>query len=402
MESIEHLFDFGALPIETRLLLLLTKPQLSRADRESAQALMAETVNWPAFVQLANRHGVLSMVYQALKRENLKGLPATVTQELHAAVYQHRLRSLVLSGELARLAYAFSTRGIQMVSFKGPSLSEYIFADLTLRFSVDLDLMVSPKDLEAATQLLQENGYVLDFPRSPLTPRQREQFERISAHYEFFRSSNQVRVELHWKVSHNPYLFPNSSLPQVLARTQTVQIGGAQVGLLGPEDLLIYLILHATKHKWSQLKWLCDVTHLFRRLPPEHWQLLLQRTEEWNLQRPVSQGIFLAHLLYGLDVPGEVWAFEKADRRIRGLVQVALQDLLRVDPHAARPRLQKLHVSLYNFNLKKDWRYRWYNLLDLWQDPRDWDEVRLPDVLFPLYALLRPFLWSRRQRDRGD
>jgi hypothetical protein len=53
------------------------------------------------------------------------------------------------------------------------------------------------------------------------------------------------------------------------------------------------------------------------------------------------------------------------------------------------------HV-LYLTNLKKSPRYKWEALSKIMLLPEDWQELALPDSLFPLYGLLRPFLWLWR------
>jgi hypothetical protein len=41
-------------------------------------------------------------------------------------------------------------------------------------------------------------------------------------------------------------------------------------------------------------------------------------------------------------------------------------------------------------------RYKLKCLTSLYTSPRDWSFLRLPDLLFPLYFILRPFLWFWR------
>jgi hypothetical protein len=53
--------------------------------------------------------------------------------------------------------------------------------------------------------------------------------------------------------------------------------------------------------------------------------------------------------------------------------------------------------------LKKDLGYKWNVFTNHLLVPEDWVELPLPDALYPLYFLLRPFLGLRRiyQRWRG-
>jgi hypothetical protein len=58
--------------------------------------------------------------------------------------------------------------------------------------------------------------------------------------------------------------------------------------------------------------------------------------------------------------------------------------------------LGKVQHIFYWMTLKKDLRYKWNVFTNHLLVPEDWVELPLPDALYPLYFLLRPFLGLKR------
>jgi|GEM_PF-4188841 len=55
-----------------------------------------------------------------------------------------------------------------------------------------------------------------------------------------------------------------------------------------------------------------------------------------------------------------------------------------------------LTTRFYQMRLRKEWNYKLQAFTQLWVTMKDWDDLPLPDPLFFLYFLFRPFLWLRR------
>ena len=72
---------------------------------------------------------------------------------------------------------------------------------------------------------------------------------------------------------------------------------------LCPEDLLILLCVHGSKHAWEQLKWTCDVAELVRRRPTLDWSRILFQADEWGCRRIVLLGLGMANSFSTLSCP---------------------------------------------------------------------------------------------------
>ncbi|WP_410971925.1 nucleotidyltransferase family protein, partial [Salmonella sp. SAL4445] len=72
-----------------------------------------------------------------------------------------------------------------------------------------------------------------------------------------------VMVELHWRLagSDTPKRPDQGRFWQ---HRVSVSLAGTAVPNLPPEELLLTLCAHASKHTWGRLIWICDVAELLR------------------------------------------------------------------------------------------------------------------------------------------
>ena len=103
----------------------------------------------------------------------------------------------------------------------------------------------------------------------------------------------------------------------------------ASVQGLCPEDLLILLCVHGSKHAWEQLKWVCDVAELVRRRPALDWSRVLFQSNEWHCRRMVLLGLAMAHSLFDTVLPRMVLHEIQTDADIPGLIRRMPKQLLK-------------------------------------------------------------------------
>ena len=68
-----------------------------------------------------------------------------------------------------------------------------------------------------------------------------------------------------------------------------------------PEDLLLVLCLHGSKHCWERLAWICDVAELIGANPELDWNEIMRRSAALNIEKAVMLGLDLASEL--VDAP---------------------------------------------------------------------------------------------------
>lgn len=124
---------------------------------------------------------------------------------------------------------------------------------------------------------------------------------------------------------------------------------------LCPEDLLILLCVHGSKHAWEQLKWVCDVAELVRRRPALDWSRVLFQAGEWRCRRLVLLGLAMAHSLFDTAVPRTILQEIEADADIPILVRKMPKQLLKNPRHG----IDEDSADALYMTLKDSWFERW-------------------------------------------
>lgn len=292
-----ELFRLAAARPEHELLLLCAHRGSSPTIRERVAALARSTNDWDYLFLLARRHAVLPLLYKGL--ENVDGVPVDFRAKLREEFRKNATRNTLLAGELASLTRLFEAEGLPLLAYKGPALALAAFGDITLRRYVDLDVIVRHGDARRAGELLQSLGY--SKPEG-LTASHEQFLLRRQHNLAYTRDGGLMIVELHWEVA--PAHFAAVPIGEgVWARATSVKLFGTQVRCPSPEDLLLALAVHGTKHLWERLAWVCDVAALVNSQADFDWPYVQRRAREARVERMLSLVLRLAHGLAGAKLP---------------------------------------------------------------------------------------------------
>jgi putative nucleotidyltransferase-like protein len=124
---------------------------------------------------------------------------------------------------------------------------------------------------------------------------------------------------------------------------------------LAPEDLLIVLCVHGSKHVWEELKWVCDVAELLRSHQHLDWDRIFSNASAWRCRRLVSMGLSLAYRLLDAPLPGAVLARFSADSDVQ-LLSHRMPLTLLADRHAG---VHQSEAVMFYLSLKDSWWERW-------------------------------------------
>ena len=210
-----------------------------------------DDAEWAAVLKVAEEENVLPFAAERLRALDDECTQAHIERldEIHRKA---RLSNFVWTESLKSILMAFHHAGLPVIALKGPCLAERLYSDATLRTCYDLDLLVRQSDLARAEQLLIDLGF------SP------------NSHGDDYHrpwSRNALNLELHHNVE-NPLAF-GFDLDTAWARARCAQFHLAPVWLLAPADELLYLCLHAVRHRFDRLSLILDLTLAFRGLANE-------------------------------------------------------------------------------------------------------------------------------------
>ncbi len=372
---------------EQELLLSFARLSLPPACREKARALIREGVDWAVLSSVAERHGVTLLVQRHLSREAADLCPAPVLDQLASTARAIAALNMMLTAELAELLPDLEKAGCGPVVVKGPALAVAVYGDLSSRPFGDVDVVVEPSTRNRACDLLESRGYV----PAPPVPKAWQEAWRQSTHEQLFkREDSPLLVDLHWELTARGYGY-SMRLAEVRPRLERVNTGACEVWTLGPEDTLLFLCVHGTKHDWAVLSWLVDVAELVRGQAGLDWDAVVRWSRLPGRRRPVQLGLHLARRLLDAPVPASVLADGAPDPEIATLVAV-VEEAFR-DPSSVSGRgLWSQLVGSVWFRATETWPDRLRHLHEwlLMPRPPDYEWVSLPSWARPAYYAVRP------------
>jgi hypothetical protein len=316
-------FQEAALSPAHVLLLLLARTQPSESSDHEARALIAaESIDWDDFFALANAHGVVSLCHRALSRISPHSLPPDMHTRLQRAAMNMAMRNLEMTTELIRVSSLLERDGVQVITYKGPTLSALAYGGVGVRHFTDLDVIVPESQLVQAKTALTGIGYT-PFSDPEHRAVQQEDHDRSYQGYDLISPNQRIAVDLQMRFG---LRFSSFSLPfeTLWAGRGQVQFGDRTVNIPSMEDYLLALCAHGTQHRWGRLKWVCDLAELGRDARIS-WEVVFQRAEAMRITRMVIIGVLLAHEALDMPLPQSIRDRILADRRASRLALAAFR-----------------------------------------------------------------------------
>ena len=368
----------------------------NRADDPSVASLADEWnaavdhIEWRRVTLAAGSHGVLPLVYRQLKAA---GIAPDDLAPMRSEFYGNALNNLHLARELARVVGLLGGQSIEVIAFKGPVLALQAWGDLALRQFNDLDLLVHPGDAARAVEVLIADGYTaLTFDR--------QHPERSIARRcedEFMRPDSVAMIDLHWEL--NPSYFAYGPMGhEVWTRCESRRIEGVDVKTLGPADLVLFQAVHATKHGWINLGWICDFNAAMRALPEAEMSEVAEAARRSGCLRMLLLAIALAADVLDAPIPPEFSDAIRRDAAIAALTAGIERRLFATIGLRARPYSEWV-VPLRAITSVRG-RARFLASRAFTPNIDDFNFIGLPPPLHPLYYATRPLrlAWQQSRR----
>ena len=354
---------------DLRIRSLLEKPALE------------QPVDWQAVLRLAHEHGTSSLLYQNLSRF-AGAVPPAVLASLRERYQRNVHKSLFLARELIRILDCVGALGIDVIPYKGVVLSEIYYGDMALRQTGDMDLFVRKRDVTRIQDAARDLGYTQRVP----VPQDAEE-DYVASGYEcsFDSPAGPGLLEIQWALQPRFYAV-DFDMEGLFARAENVSVAGRQMKTPCAEDLLLVLCVHAAKHVWERLIWLCDIAQILKR-ENVNWDSVQSRARELGIRRIVSVTLLLAHRLLAAPIPSPIEKSIFADRAAGALAEEIATGLAAGDPNGVQ-QVSYFRLMMRLRERRAD-RLRFLARLTFTPGPGEWEAVRLPRVLFPLYRVVR-------------
>ena len=366
---------------EWSLLCAASSADPRESDLVRVRTVLERPIEWESVLRLAEQHGTSSLLYQNLAHL-ADAIPSAVLTSLRQRYERNVHKSLFLTRELIRILDCLDAIGVEVIPYKGVVLSEVYYGDMAMRQSGDMDLFVRKRDVARTKSAVRDLGFT---PRVPI-PEDAEA-DYIASGYEctFDSPAGKNLLELQWALQPRFYAV-DFEMDGLFERAVNVALAGRSVRTPSPEDLLLVLSVHAAKHVWGRLIWLCDIAQILKR-ENVNWKWVQSQAQELGIERILHITLLLANRLLATAIPAPLENPILADRAAH-----AFADEIAVAV-AAGVTYEEEKVSYFRLMMRlrerKTDRLRFLARLAFTPGPGEWETIRLPKALFPLYRLVR-------------
>ncbi len=302
---------------EIELLLSSLNPNINDATTERIKALAKQNIYWQCLTQTADRHGVLSLLYSRINNICPEAVPEPVLNQWRRSFQYIAQRNLFLTGELVNLLKLLKNQDIVALPYKGPVLATLVYKNVALRRFGDLDIIVQQKDIFAVRELLIAQGYR---PNIEMTDAELVKYlnSKTEHTYDFVHKDKNVFLEIHWRIA--PKYITSIEAKDLWPDLEPFSLAGTTINNLPLEDWLPILCVHGSRHVWERLSWLCDIATLIDKNPDINWDKVVHQANIWGCQRMLFLGLYMAHDLFGVSLPAEIWQqMKKVEPIVKGI-----------------------------------------------------------------------------------
>lgn len=377
----EVYLDDWKLPRELELMLKLCLRQPTE---------IPEDLDWEYFDRLASQHRVQPLLIRGIRHHGGE-LPGELTKYI-AMQGKFAASSMVRLQALHAVNSAFSDAGIRLISMKGPLLSVELYGDPSLRTSRDLDLLVAQEDLARADVILRGMGYEQEKLIVSSTPRRRKFYQRIDNEKHEIYNRGEICLELHWKNDFQT----ETPFDELWQRREERQLMGRPIAILGADDRYPALFTHAAEHGFMRLRWLLDLYELQQK-PGFDWGRLYGLMAAQGIGEIPLLALLVMHrvALPGMEALTLPELTQQTDlQKAVGLCDRVLPLLLR-EVKPTEPEWMAYDSLLPNAVFGRT-KWQWF-LAFLGPSEHEYELIDLPDGLFWMYFLIRPFSWLWRK-----
>lgn len=234
------------------VMLLLRESLTGQENQKENEEFPWEQVDWEKFLELAENHKVLSLLYDVMEAKK-EQFPEYVLQragKVSKRIVMQSYRLLFISHHLIS---KLQEKGISVILLKGVGTASF-YPVPELRKTGDIDLLLPEVErLEEACRILEENGC-------------KRNGTQYALHHVQFVMESGIEVELHTMLAEP---FDNNRINEYLQRNHracaehivNVNTMGLKIPILSPEYHAYELLLHMLQHFLRSgfgLKLLCD------------------------------------------------------------------------------------------------------------------------------------------------
>lgn len=260
-------------------------------NTQKLESLCSQIIDWNGLLTSAYAHGVYPLVAKSLK--SISSVPEHIKSVLKITNLDIARRNMMMTSEMLRIMKLLEENGIQALAIKGPVLSQIIHGDVATRQYADIDILVKPEELYHATEVLSKNEYIYEYD---LAFTKNKALWKATKDLTLTNSKNNLSLELHWRLF-SGRLFKKSDTEYLASNRQLMHINNQVISTIDARVLLLYLLLHGSKHVWERIEWIVDIDRLVRESNVD-WNFIWDLSEQMDIVPMVQLGCAVCYDLF--------------------------------------------------------------------------------------------------------
>jgi hypothetical protein len=362
-------------------------------DPAKVASLASEVRDWDALFRLAEEHGVIAHLADALASVSSTQVPSSLLANVRE---RHRLQilfALTMSAELFRILDLLRDADIKALVIKGPALSVRAYGDSAVRKYVDLDLLIRHRDIQRAVEIVSAAGYESHVPLGAVRA------GKIPGEYLFRRPQTKIIFELH--TEHTFRYYPRRMpIEEYFLRGTSLNLDGHEIPSLSAEDEFVLICIHGAKHFWERLMWICDIAAMVHSHQDLDWAQVRRSAQDVGADRMVRLALLLAHRLLDVPVPQGTELPVAVGAACLSLVN-QIQTWLPYAGYAAPPVMQR---ALFRFRMRGSLLggANYLARLSFSTTEEDWSAGQSASKSNWLEMLRRPFRLAKKHKRNPD
>jgi len=288
------------------LRLSIIPDQTNEIFQEAGNLFQNNSIDWDELYRSSKMHSLRPQVMNLLNKIPSISVPKGFSESINYYCRQNLYNQLNYIGEFFRIRNFLRKENIEIIPFKGFSLTADVYDNLADRESGDVDVFIKTDDLSRIRELMMANCYVPEEYSEKLSLKEilrKDQeycFERIEDGKPTFR------IEFHWGICPPDYGM-DIRFEDLIDQTETKKIQNEEfTGLTPSAHLLLVIFHHGGKDKFFSLRHTCDIARILNKYGNLDWSWIIKMSEKYHAERLIYTGINLANSLTGIKVPSDI------------------------------------------------------------------------------------------------
>jgi hypothetical protein len=244
------------------LLLHLCRLSFTNEQVDKINKLISGISDWQYFINKANEHGVIALVYHNLDKLGLLQMaPSEIVSALNNKLMVNISRNAFHATAIKEIHTILAANNIRFILLKGMALEFSDYGNSGLRQMTDMDILIEPGNYKKTCHLMVENGFI-SLPVKSIF--HKPIIALIGKHLPSF-IKNGASIDIHLE------LFPglkNDLTRQLFDYSREIKINDQDFLIPPPQLFFLYLVHHLWSHEIngeSQLRLYTDLVVLLEK-----------------------------------------------------------------------------------------------------------------------------------------